>query len=199
MSQRSRHRIRPVLAQNRRRIGNLTAVAPPEANRELLRLALQVITHEQLGAVTDVIVNPRCPLEVVLVEDLRLDVVVPASVVRIGVGGRVQLHQSAMFGSRSTSGFAFRILRQSGRIQTRCVGCRPWVAINAHLHARTRVVVVVGVPYLLKRSGREVTPEHGRGGDRRAEQARIQDLVEVLESREEEQLVAVLIEVRCLE
>ena len=47
----------------------------------------------------------------------------------------------------------------------------------------------------LQLGGGEISLEHARRGNRGTEQAGIQHLVEVLEASEEEQLVAVLVEV----
>ena len=88
VGQRGRNRVGPVLALHRRRIGNLPAVAPPQAHREQLRFALQVVAHEQLGVVADAVIHARHPLRVVLVEGLRLHVVEAAGGVGVGVGLR---------------------------------------------------------------------------------------------------------------
>ena len=93
MSQRGRHGVGSVLTLDRGRIGDLRIVAPPEADRELLRLPLHVIAHEQLGTVADVVVDPGNPLSIILVEDLRLNVVVTLSLIRVCVWGGKQLHQ----------------------------------------------------------------------------------------------------------
>src|SRR5207237_8658656 len=82
-----------VLALYRGGIRNLGTVTPPEADREQLSFSLQVITHEQLGTVADVIVHSGGPLRVVLVEDFRLNVIVATGHVGLSVGGGIQLQQ----------------------------------------------------------------------------------------------------------
>ena len=98
MSQRRGQGVRAVLALYRGGIGDLGTVTPPEADGEQLSFSLQVVTHEQFGAVADVVVHSRGPLCVVLVEHFRLNVIVATGDVGIGVGARIQLHQGERAG-----------------------------------------------------------------------------------------------------
>src|SRR5438034_7438223 len=68
MRQACRNGIRPVLSKNRRGVRHLLGVPPPQANRKLLRLFLQVVANVQLGVVADAVVDSRKPLPRVLVE-----------------------------------------------------------------------------------------------------------------------------------
>ena len=76
-----------------RRIGHLVGIAPPQADRELLNLALVVVADEDLGVVADVPIAANRPLPVVLIEDFGLDVVISAGAVRIRIGSRKELGQ----------------------------------------------------------------------------------------------------------
>ena len=58
-----------------------------------MRFFLIVVTHEELRAVTDVVVFARGELGVVLVEDFGLNVVITLGLIRIGVNTRIELHQ----------------------------------------------------------------------------------------------------------
>ena len=85
------HRIRLILALDRRGIRDLVGIAPPETNRELLHFALVVVTDKDFGCVADVVIAANGPLAIVLVEYFRLGVVVAASGVGICVSRRIQL------------------------------------------------------------------------------------------------------------
>ncbi len=93
VGQRTADRIGLVLAQHSGRVGNLVGLAPPEAHREHLCLALHVVADEQLGAIANAVVHARHPLRVVLVENLRLHVVETTGRARVGIGAGIQLHQ----------------------------------------------------------------------------------------------------------
>ena len=88
-------------------------------------------------------------------------------------------------------------------IQGRGVKTRRIVALGdartragaSHRRAGGCVEVVGCVADFLQLGGREIPLEHARCGNRGTEQAGIQHLIEVLEASEEEQLVAVLVEV----
>ena len=98
VSNRARPGIRLVPPLDRSRIWHLVAVAPPQADWELLQLALIVIANKDLRVVADAPVPADHPLPVVLAEDFGLSVVIAARGVRICVWTRKQLHQGLHVG-----------------------------------------------------------------------------------------------------
>ena len=172
--------IRFVLAEDRRRVGNLIVLAPPQTHRELLGLALQVVTDEQLGAVADVVIHATQPLHAVLVEVLRLHVVEAAVGVRIGVRLGVELHQGLHVGVKHGLGDdPARIHRHVGRRERsgRSTGSRD-------------------VSFFGDFGRGEVAADFAGRRHRGTEQAGVENLIEIFVAGEEEQLVAVPVELR---
>ena len=93
VGQAGRRRVRAVGRRHRGRVRHLVGVAPPQADREVLRLGLQVVAGEDARVVADVDVDARQPLVHVLVELDALDVVVAAGQRRVGVRPRQQTQQ----------------------------------------------------------------------------------------------------------
>ena len=178
VGQRTTDRVGLILAQHRGRVGNLIGLAPPKSHREHLRLALHVIAYEQLGAIANAIVHARHPLRVVLIEDLRLHVVVTAGLSGVGIGGRIQLHQ-----------------RHHVRVDRTCRKQPPRKlprGCGAERSGRSAGGCDGAFPGDRRRG--EIARHLVCGWHSGAQQAGVQHLVEVLETGEEEQLVAVLVE-----
>ena len=180
VGERGGNRIRAIPAYDRRRIWHLPAVAPPQSHREQLRFPLQVIPDEQLRVVADAVIHARHPLRVVLIERFRLYVIEPAVGVRVGVRLREQLHQSlhVRVDQRRRQDAAGGLLQ----------GCR--VQLSRRAAGRRNVA------FLGDFGRREVARNFARRRDGGAQQSGVEGLVEVFEPGEEEELVAVLVEIR---
>ena len=180
VGQRSGDTVGLVLAQNCSRIRNLVRLPPPQSYRELLSFLLQIVADEELRVIADAVVQAAHPLDIVLIEDRFRHVVVSAGLGGIRVGGGIQIHQRLhvlVDGARRHDSTGE--LRQ--RVGVQLSGSAAGSGRGALCCYRRR---------------REIATDFGGGWHRGAEQAGIENLVEVLEPGKEEKLIAVVIEVR---
>ena len=146
----------------------------------MLQLFLQVVAHEQLGIVTDGIVDAAHPLPAVLVEGDVLHPVVSARGVGVGIRRRNQLHQCL-------SARIDRALRNDAagkHFQSSVVQLRRGAAARGLGAERG------------KRRRAEIAAGQIRGGNGGRQNTRVQGLEIILVPSKEEELFAVLVERR---
>src|SRR5262245_42010779 len=167
-------RVRTVGRLDRSRVRHLARVAPPQADRELLQLGLNVVAGEELGLLADVVIDARQRLLHILIEIDRLDVVVTGRIRRrIDVRERQQVNQ-----------------RLAGRINH--TGWNPAAGDAGQIGD---ILDPSCVELEQIRRVAEIAVAHRFGRHARLEQPRVQALAISLEADEEEELIAVLVEV----
>ena len=146
----------------------------------MLQLFLQVVAHEQLGIVTDGIVDAAHPLPAVLVEGDVLHPVVSARGVGVGIRRRNQLHQclSARIDRALRNDAAGKHFQSSGVQLRRGAAAR---GLGAERGKRRRAEIAAG---------------QIRGGNGGRQNTRVQGLEIILVPSKEEELFAVLVERR---
>src|SRR5207244_888286 len=91
---------------------DLPAIAPPQAHREQLLFALQVIPNEQLRVVANAVIHATHPLVIVLVKGWGIYVVESTCDIGIRVRLWIELHQALHV-----------LVDQAGRDDATRVGC----------------------------------------------------------------------------
>ena len=167
----------------------MRGVSPPQANRELLRLFLQVVANVQLCVIADAVVDSRQPLPGVLVEGNFFDVVVAIVQVRVGVWQGENIHQ--------------RLPAWINMIRGDYMVGRRWIiadVVDCWRKARTQLR---GGPatcslraQLRQFRWAKITVSHSSRRHRGTQEPGVKRLVVILEAAKKEQFVALSVEIR---
>src|SRR5262249_20276581 len=122
------------------------------------------------------------PLEAVLVEGAVVDVVVPAGPVGVGVGQRINIHQ------------VLHVLVDGGS-RNDAAG-ETSATVGDGVERGGRGAGSINFSELREFGGSKVTVAHAGGGYGSANETGVEDLVEVIVPGEEEELIAILVELR---